>query len=85
MNGVIMRKVVVQASYTNLVSQSTPVGTVTISCAPGNAGSVNFKGDDGSDVPWVAGEWHEFRGVDLKDFQIKGTPGDVVTIVGGTW
>ena len=84
MNGVIMRKVVVQASYTNLVSQSTPVGTVTISCAPGNAGSVNFKGDDGSDVPWAAGEWHEFINVNLKDFQLKGTPGDVVTIVGGT-
>jgi len=45
---------------------------------------VNFKGDDGSDVPWVPGQWHEFMNVDLKDFQIKGTPGDVVTIVGGT-
>jgi hypothetical protein len=85
MNGVIMRKVVVNASYTQLVPTSTPVGTVTISCAPSNAASVNFKGDDGSDVPWVAGEWHEFKGVDLKDFQAKGTAGDIVTLVGGTW
>jgi len=84
MNGVIMRKVVVQASYTNLVPESRLVGCVTISCPPANAASVNFKGDDGSDVPWVPGQWHEFMNVDLKDFQIKGTPGDVVTIVGGT-
>ena len=74
MNGVIMRKVVVQASYTNLVPEKTLVGTVTISCAPGNAGSVNFRGDDGSDVPWVAGEWHEFKGVDLRTSRSRARP-----------
>jgi hypothetical protein len=84
MNGVIMRKVVVQASYTNLVAESRLVGCVTISCPPTNAAVVYFKGDDGSDVPWAAAEWHDFQNVNLADFQLKGSPGDVVTIVGAT-
>ena len=84
MNNSIMRKIDVTGSYQPLVTDSL-VATVTISCPPGNAAAVQFKGDDGSDVPWLAGEWHELRSVDLAEIQIKGTPGDVVTIVGGTW
>lgn len=84
MNNVIMRKFVVTGSYQPLVSQ-TLIGSVTISCPPANAGVVLFKGDDGTDVPWVAGEWHDFQRVDLSSMQVRGTPGDTVTIVGGTW
>ena len=84
MNNFIMRKIDVTGSYQPLVTDSL-VGTVTISCPPTNAAAVQFKGDDGSDVPWLAGEWHELRSVDLAEIQVKGTPGDVVTIVGGTW
>ena len=84
MNNFVMRKIDVTGSYQPLVTDSL-VATVTISCPPGNAEVVQFKGDDGSDVPWVAGEWHELRSVDLAEIQVKGTPGDVVTIVGGTW
>ncbi len=83
-NNVLMRKVVVTDTYQPLVGTPTVV-TATISTLPSNAGSVDFKGDDGSDVPWIPGEWHELRRVDLAEIQIKGTPGDVVTIVGGTW
>jgi hypothetical protein len=46
---------------------------------------VYFRGDDGSDVPWISGEWHSLKSVDLADIYIKGTAGDVVTVVGGTW
>jgi len=84
MNNVIMRKVTVGAAYAPLVPESL-VGSVTISCPPSNAGDVVFKGDDGSDVPWIASEWHVFKSVDLSRIEIKGTPGDVVTIAGGTW
>lgn len=83
-NNVLMRKVVVTASYQPLASETTVV-TVTVSTLPSNAGTVLFKGDDGSDVPWIPGEWHELRSVDLAEIEIKGTPGDVVTVVGGTW
>ena len=84
MNNVIMRNITVTGSYQPLSSEKL-VGSVTISAPPTNAGNVSFKGDDGSDVPWVPGEWHDFRSVNLAEIEIKGTPGDTVTIVGGTW
>ena len=83
-NNVLMRKVTVGAAYAPLVADSL-VASVTLSCPPSNAGDVTFKGDDGSDVPWVPGEWHTFKRIDLAVVEVKGTPGDVVTIVGGTW
>ena len=84
MNNVIMRKVEVAAGYAPLAGEST-VMSGQISASPDNGGNVFFKGDDGQDVPWVPGEYHDFRSVDLAEIQIKGTAGDVVTIVGGTW
>jgi len=84
MNNVLMRKVDVTADYQPLAAERTVV-TVTISCPPGNSANVLFKGDDGSDVPWIPGEWHEFKNVDLRGIQVKGTVGDTVTVVGGSW
>jgi hypothetical protein len=84
MNNVIMRKVNVGATYQPLVAAPL-VGTFTVSCPPTNAAVVYFKGDDGSDVPWVPGQWHEFVRIDLGDLQVKGTVGDCVTVVGGSW
>jgi hypothetical protein len=84
MNNTIMRKIVVTGTYAPLVSESL-VGSVTISCLPTNAGDVFFKGDDGTDVPWKPGQWIDFRRIDLAKVEIKGTPGAVVTAIGGTW
>jgi hypothetical protein len=84
MNNVIMRTKTVAGEYQPLVAEQL-VGSVTISTPPGNEGNVTFKGDDGSDVAWVPGEWHEFRSVDLSAIEVKGTPGDTVTVIGGTW
>ena len=79
-----MRQIDVTADYQPLVADRL-VATVTISCPPGNADVVVFLGDDGSDVPWQPGEWHTLHRVDLSAIQIKGTVGDFVTVVGGTW
>lgn len=84
MNNTIMRTITVTADYQPLASQRL-VGSVTISCPSGNAGPVIFKGDDGSEVPWIAGEWHSFRSIDLSTVFVKGTSGDTISIVGGTW
>jgi hypothetical protein len=84
MNNIIMRKITVTGSYQPLVSGKL-IGSVTISALPTNTGNVLFKGDDGLDVPWLPGEWHQFKSVDLGSIQIKGTGGDVVSVVGGTW
>jgi len=84
MHNIVMRKITVTGEYQPLVSASL-VASVTISTPPTNSANVLFKGDDGSDVPWVPGEWHEFRSIELAGIQVKGTPGDVVTVVGGSW
>jgi hypothetical protein len=84
MNNVIMRLVTVTAGYTPLTAVET-VGTFTVSALPGNTGNVLFKGDDGSDVPFIPGEWHILKHVDLHAIQVKGTVGDKVSVVGGTW
>jgi hypothetical protein len=84
MNNVVMRKITVTASYQPLAAVKT-VASVTISCPPTNSGTVYFRGDDGLDVPWMPGEWHEFKAVNLNGILVKGTVGNVVTVVGGTW
>jgi len=84
MNNIVMRKVAVTANYQPLVAERL-VASVTILTPPANTGDVSFKGDDGSDVPWAPGQWHYFKSVDLGQIQIKGSVGDQVIIVGGTW
>ena len=84
MNSILMRKVTITTDYQPLVSTRTVV-TATISCPPSNVGNVLFKGDTGQDVPWVPGEWHDFKGVNLAEIEVKGTPGDTVTLIGGSW
>jgi len=84
MNNTIMRKIDLAADYQPL-SVLRVIGSVTISCPPQNAANVFFKGDAGEDVPWVPGEWHDLQRVNLNDILVKGTVGDVVTVVGGTW
>jgi hypothetical protein len=84
MNNVIMRLVTVAEGYAPLTAVET-VGTFTISALPGNAANVFFKGDDGSDVPWVPSEWHIFKHVNLAAILVKGAVGDKVSVVGGTW
>jgi len=84
MNNVVMREVTVGASYAPL--NGVPlVCSVEITTPSANAGAVYFQGDDGSDVPWEPGEWHPFRRVDLSKIRVKGTPGDKVSVIGGTW
>lgn len=84
MNNVIMRKIDVTVSYAPL-ADSGVVASVTISTPPTNVANVLFKCPDGQDIPWVPGEWHDFRHVNLADIEIKGTAGDMVTVIGGTW
>lgn len=84
MNRVMMRSVTVGTAYGPLVAQRL-IGSVTIRARATNTADVFFLGDDGSDVPWAPGTAHEFQSVDLGQIQVKGTAGDVVTIVGGTW
>ena len=84
MNNVIMRKIDVTANYQPLADERT-VLSGTISTPPGNSANVTFKAEGGNEVEWIPGEWHDFRSIDLAEIEVKGTPGDEVTVVGGTW
>jgi hypothetical protein len=84
MNNTVMRKITLTATYQPL-SAVPLVASVDISSPPTNAAVCYFRGDDGSDVPWQAGEWHPFVSIDLSKVFVKGAVGDVVTVNGGTW
>ncbi len=88
MNNVIMRKLVLTADYQPL-APGRVVGSFVISVPPKNTNDAIFLGDEGAEVPWVPGEWHEFNRVNLAEIKVKGTPGggggDIVTVIGGTW
>ncbi len=83
-NNVILRAVEVTEDYRPL-SPARLVATVEISTPPANAGPVFFRGNAGEDVAFQPSEWHTFKSVDLSGLFVKGTPGDVVTVIGGTW
>ncbi len=84
MHNLIQRRIAVTPDWQPLTAESL-VASVDLSCPPMNAGVVFFHGDDGSEVPWIPGEWHQFAHVDLGAIRIRGTPGDAVTVIGGTW
>lgn len=84
MNNAVMFSFEVGEEYRPLVEKPL-VASVDISVPPGNAEAVFFRGMDGSDVEWIKGEWHSMIRVDLSTIYVKGTPGDVVSVVGGTW
>jgi len=85
MKNFVMLRVDLTEEYQPLSKQSL-VASVDINTSPSNAGPVFFRGTDGKDVPWnsVCHEWHRFSRVDLSEIFVKGTFGDVVTVVGGT-
>jgi hypothetical protein len=84
MNNVIMRTIDVTTSFSPLVAEEL-IGSVTLSCPPTNTGNVVFQGDDGSEVPWLPGQWHRLYSVNLAAIRIKGAVGDKLNVVGGTW
>jgi hypothetical protein len=84
MNNIVLRKVILTGVYQPLVPQPL-IASVEISALPSNTGPAFFLGEDGGDIPWIPGEYHGFKRVNLAEMLVKGTPGDVLTVIGGTW
>jgi hypothetical protein len=82
-NKPIVRLVPVTAGYQPMSAKSL-VGSFEISALPSNTALIYVLGDDGVDVPWLPGEFHSFVGINLHDLIVKGTPGDALTVIGGT-
>lgn len=85
MNNVILRTIPLTVDFQPLSAQEVEVASVDVTCPPGNHGNAIFQGDDGSEVAWIPGEYHTFLRVNLAAVRVRGTPGDVLTLVGGTW
>jgi hypothetical protein len=85
MNNVVMFKITMN-NGTQQVSTTKLIASVTLSCPPTNTGTVYFKvGATGAEVPFVSGEWHEVKNVDLSTLYVRGNAPDVITVIGGTW
>lgn len=85
MNNVLMRRIVLTADWQPLTDRDVEVATVDVQAPPTNTGPVLFLGDTDHEVPWIAGEYHTLVRVNLADLRVKGTPGDIVTLIGGSW
>ena len=82
-NNLILRTVEVTADYAPLSARPL-VGTVDVSTPPTNSGPVFFKAGATEEAWFLPGEFHGFVRVPLHEVFVKGTPGDTVTIIGGT-
>ena len=83
-HNIVMRRVEVISSYRPL-SDRPLVVSAEIGAPPTNQAPVYFRGDQGDDIAWPVGSWHFFQGIDLSEVYVKGSYGDTVTIIGGTW
>ena len=83
-HNIVMRRVEMSSEYRPLSERSLIV-SAEIGAPPTNAGPVYFRGDLGDDMLWPPGAYHFFKSVDLSLIFVKGDPGDVVSIIGGTW
>jgi hypothetical protein len=84
MNNTIIRCINVTDTYASL-SATRLVGSVVVECPSSNGDVVYFQGDDDADVAVEPGSSYVFLSVDLSQFRVKGTAGDVVNVIGGTW
>mgnify|MGYP001441078688 CR=1 FL=1 len=86
MHNVILRTITVTNAWQSLADRPL-IGSVTISTPPSNAATVLLRSTDdpANEVFFVNGEWHDFQRIDLSTLQVKGTSGDKVTVIGGTW
>jgi hypothetical protein len=85
MNNVIMRKIDLDGSVQAITDRDREVFSVEISTPPINADPVYFQVESDGEVPWLPGEYHALRRVNLATIRVRGTPGDMVTLIGGTW
>jgi len=52
---------------------------------PSNTADVEVQGSNGGIVHFKPGQANPFRSINLAEIQFKGTAGDKIVFVGGTW
>ena len=84
MNNSIFIEKDVTAGFQKL-SDAELVASGELMTPPGNAADVEVKGSNASAVHFKAGQSNPFRSINLAEIQFKGTAGDKIVFVGGTW
>ena len=84
MNNSILIEKDVTATFQKL-SDTELVASGELMTPPSNAADVEVKGSNASVVHFKPGQSNAFRSIDLAEIQFKGTVGDKIVFVGGTW
>jgi len=84
MNNSIFIEKDVTASFQELTDADL-VASGELMTPPSNAADVEVKGSNGSVVHFKPGQSNPFRSINLAEVQFKGTVGDKIVFVGGTW
>jgi len=82
MNSLIGRKITITTAWQAL-SANNEIVSGTITAPSTNTGNVSLEGDLGDEIPLEPGEWHELPLINLANIRVKGTSGDIITVVGG--
>ena len=84
-NNLILRKIEVTPEWKPL-SPVPLVGTVDVSAPPSNSGPVFIRSGKGEESFFIPAEFHCFQRVALDKVEVRSdTPGNELTLIGGTW
>ena len=61
------------------------VASITLSAPPANSGAVTLRTPAGAEAEMIPGEWHTLYRVNLARLEVRGSAGDMLSMVGGTW
>ncbi len=84
MNNSILIEKIVTAEWQRL-SDAKLVASGELMTPPSNAADVEMKGSNDAAVHFKPGQSNPMKSIDLNEIQFKGTAGDKVVFVGGTW
>jgi hypothetical protein len=84
-NNLILRRIEATPEWRPL-SPVPLVGTVDLSAPPSNSGPVFLRAGPGEEVYLIPSEYHQLVRVALDSIEVRSdTPGNEITLIGGTW
>ena len=84
MNNSILIEKDVTTSWGKL-SDTDLVASGELMTPPSNGNDVEVKGSNDAAVHFKPGQSNPMKSINLKEIQFKGTAGDKIVFVGGTW
>ena len=84
-DNIIIKTITLTADW-QAISETPLVVSAELSVPPGNAHNVTVRTSTrpADEAVWIPGEYHRFFRIDLSEFQVKGEPGETITVIGET-